>query len=218
MSRRDRSILVSIVTAVLVVTGGAVIVGTSCLGRERGSVVVGPPHPSPGAPASDRTSAGGPPSEPTSMTDLTGAEVATSTERAHDAEVSAGVSQGAPVPVPAPAPAPPMATSTTSPPAIIPPGNAAHAPTALVPRTPLVAPLDAADGGHLSPPPVATTGTVDASVATPTSDAAVTVPVSPAAPTRRWLTEPPSWGASHMEQNPEAGAGPFQTEWPRWPR
>jgi hypothetical protein len=201
MPRRDRSILVSIVATILVVSGSAVIVGTSCLGRHHGQLAAEPPTAA--APASDRTSAGGPPSsEQSSTTTVTAAEV--TTPRAADAEPVAGA------PIPAPA-----APVTTAPPAAPPPGNAQHVPTALVPRTPLVMPLDAADGGHVTPPPAATTGTVDASVAVPTADAAVTSPVETP---RRWLTEPPSWGASHMEQNPEAGAGPFQTEWPRWPR
>lgn len=200
MNGRDRSILVSIVTAAVVVTGAGVIVGTSCLGPLRGRIVgETPAGETVTESASHRTSAGGMPIGPATV-EITAAEVPTTPANQSVAPPPHPVETAAP----APAPASPVTVTTAAP-----TGNAQHAPAALVPRQPLVTPMDTADAGHVTPPPAATTGFVEAGAGTATADAAATSPVEQP---RRWLTEPPSWGASHMVPNPEAGAGPFNTD------
>jgi hypothetical protein len=209
MTKRDRTTLGGLVLAMIVGVGGSLALAASCLGRDRAHRVDDPISAFP-EDRSARTSSGGVPGE-----EAVGETQITSVELPAGAPNTAPPApENAPPPNPNPTPAAGMAPH--------PPAAAPHAPQAHATvnvhvagdqvhtttsstadggaATPIAAPADdARDGG------AGTTGTGDAG-------ATAAPPPATAAPPARWMTEPPTYGASSWTPNHEAGAGPFTTE------
>lgn len=212
LTKRDRSVLGSLVVAMIVGVGGSLALAASCLGRDRAqreeSAVTRFPEDQ-----SARTSAGGIPGEDAdaavSTTRITAAELppAGPADPATTNAPPAPPNADAPPPAPytntlertaaTPSPAPPMSLATSAPTAT---GGDAGAGAG--------AATTGSDGGAASP---TTNGARDGGTSTNNNNAPPPHPMSSMG-AGTFISEPPSFGASSWEANHEAGAGPFTTE------
>jgi len=196
MLRKDRALLRNLVIATVLGTGAAVVIGTSCLGRNPQRSATSNQNEATAREdwSSERTSAGGAP--PASMTEITSGEL----ERGASAT---GVPSEAP-------PETPIAPVTTAPPAPTSAPDAAPPPESLSSEA-----MDAS-----APEPTSTAAVPDAAPPPRVewTDIFRTPTYGLEAGAGQFLTEPPPLGASSMATtpNPQAGAGEFLTQPAGW--
>lgn len=207
MNKRDRSVLGGLVVAMIVGVGGSLALAASCLGRDQAHREDDPVSRFP-EDQSARTSAGGVPGEeadePVGTTRVTAAELPPAG--------AAAATTNAPLPaMESEIPAPHTHSIETTPR----PAPASTPPPAPVPTT---GGATTQDGGAAAPAAPATGREAGAAADSAGADAGRSAE-SMLVPTPyenigagNFISEPPRFGASAWEANPEAGAGPFTTE------
>jgi hypothetical protein len=211
MSKHDRTTLGGIVLAMIVGVGGSLGLAASCLGRDRAHRAEDPVSAFP-EDRSARTSSGGVAGEEAvGQTEITSVELPAGAPAPTNTAPPAP--ENAPPPNPNPTPAP-VATPRPIPvPRVAPPANATvNVPVAGDQGTAATIP---GDGGAAPSTAPVETAREDAGAALTTGDSGATATAqapATAPPARRFLTEPPTYGASSWTSNPEAGAGPFTTD------